>query len=398
MKTKLLLAVLFVSVSVVAQTYTESILYSFAGGSDGSGSTTGLVVDTAGNLYGTANGGAKGIGVVFKVDSKGAETILYSFKGGTDGANPNGLTIDKSGNLFGTTAAGGLGSGTVFKITAAGKYSILHTFGRVAGDGSKPIGTLTLDTAGNIYGTTSSGGGTQSAGTVFKMTPKGVETVLYKFTISTGNVCGPAGNILRDGVGNIYGATLCGGLFGGGALFKLTPKNAESVIYNFCTDELCSDGGDPEYIVRSPQGNFYVNVQLMQEGAGGVVEVSSNGTEPSPSNGYEFCGAGFFGSPCTDGARPRGPMLLSGGDLYGTTFAGGSSATDSANGGGAVYELTEGFVETVLYSFPDPSSGTVNDGWNPFGGVIMDKAGNLYGTTSGGGANSLGTVFKLTKN
>src|SRR6266849_4962056 len=179
-----------------AQTNTQNVMYHFGSSpADGVYPFGGVVRDAAGNLYGTtwSGGGSlncspySGCGTVFMLDGSGNESILHAFTGGTDGAGPvASLTRDGAGNLYGTTSAGGIsshyagGAGTVFEITAAGTYSILHKFGSSPTDGEAPRGSLTLDEAGNLYGTTTAGGA-YGKGTVFELRVNGSETVLYSF-------------------------------------------------------------------------------------------------------------------------------------------------------------------------------------------------------------------------
>jgi uncharacterized repeat protein (TIGR03803 family) len=393
-------AVLSLVAGATAQTYTETILHSFAGGTqDGAQPSSALVMDTTGNLYGTASGGTKGFGVVFKISPAGKETILYNFKGGTDGMGPNGLAIDKAGNLFGTTFGendngNGNENGTLFKITFAGKYSILHKFGQKTGDGLNPRSPI-LDSAGNIYGTTQNGGAFQdnstNSGTIFKVTPKGVETVLYSFF-------GAGMNLLRDGPGNIYSTTIVGGMAGGdndcgegcGTVFEINTKGTETVLYNFCQiiTTMCVDGAAPGYIVRNANGSIFGSAVEGAYESGVIWEVTAQDVE---STLYSFCPDQ---SVCADGQFPSGPMLSLSGNLYGTTSSGGCCSTPGVNGQGVVYELTTSGVETVLWSF----LGGQNDGSTPTSGIIADSAGNLYGITLGGGTHGVGTVFKLTKN
>lgn len=198
----------------------ETVLYNFTGSADGALPYARLVRDEAGNLYGTAiSGGTTGNGVVFKVDPSGTETVLYSFTGGTDGALPEaGLIRDIKGNLYGATAYGGLGCGVVFKLDSTGNETVLYTF-TCGADGAQPRAGLLRDKAGNLYGTTESGGNSNS-GVVFKLDITGEETVLHTFT-------GPDGlqvdaGLVRDPKGNLYGTTVGGGASGDGVVFKLT--------------------------------------------------------------------------------------------------------------------------------------------------------------------------------
>jgi uncharacterized repeat protein (TIGR03803 family) len=382
MKTVTLALFCLASTWVLAQTYTETNLYSFgASSTDGTGPDGGLVRDAAGNLYGTTSAGggsaacSGGCGTAFKLNTSNKETILHVFTGGSDGADPvASLTLDKSGNLYGTTELGGLGNGTVFKITAAGKYSILHTFGRLAGDGASPGGPLTLDADGNMYGTTAFGGGT-GFGTVFRVSAKGVETILYNFT---GGLDGatPEANVIRDAAGNIYGTATAGGANSSGVLFELSSQNVETVIYPFCSLADCADGGLPTYIVRNSQGVFFGNASEF----GIIFEVTSEGVETAL---HSFCLPG--GIDCDDGGGAIGPLLLSGGNIYGTASQDGATE-------GIVYELTTTGTETTLYN------GSFRKGTFLFGGVVTDSVGNLYGTAAVGGSHGVGSVFKLTKN
>ena len=213
---------------------TETVLHSFTG-SDGSVPVAGLIADSSGNLYGTTSrGGASGNGVVFKLSPEGTETVLHSFTGGSDGANPQaGLIADSSGNLYGTTSGGGAsGNGVVFKLSPAGTETVLHSFTR-GYDGANPQAGLIADSSGNLYGTTSSGGGSGCAGTgcgtVFKVSPGGSETVLYSFTGGSDGA-GPAAGLIADNSGNLYGTTAFGGTspelecgtIGCGVVFKLS--------------------------------------------------------------------------------------------------------------------------------------------------------------------------------
>lgn len=207
----------------------QTVLYSFAGGTDAANPQCCLVRDAAGNLYGTAGGGSSYSGTVYKLSPTGNETVLYSFTGGTDGGGPNGgLLLDKAGNLYGTTCCGGLYfSGTVFKVSQAGTEKVMYNF-TGGNDGGVPTGSLIADAAGNLYGTTLFGGIGGFTGVIFKLDPTGKETVLYSFT-GGADGANPVGNLVRDKLGNLYGVTnnggrACGGLPGCGVVFKLAPQ------------------------------------------------------------------------------------------------------------------------------------------------------------------------------
>ena len=314
-------------------------LYSFTGGADGGSPAAGVILDPAGNLYGTtAFGGASDQGVVFKLDTTGTETVLYSFTGGTDGGKPQaGLIRDSAGNIYGTTTFGGIASGysgygVVFKLDTTGTETVLHSFTGGA-DGSGPGGVI-RDSAGNLYGTTGGGGIANclfgGCGVVYKLDTTGTETVLYSFTGGSDG-SGP-GDVILDSAGNLYGITDGGGASNLGVVFKLDTTGTETVLYSF---------------------------------TGGA-----------------------------DGSGPAGVILDSAGNLYGITQGGGSANCPLAEAilmpnCGLVYKLDTTGTETVLHTF----TGGADGGWP--NGVIRDAAGNLYGTTDGGGASNRGVVFTI---
>jgi len=237
----------------------KETISSFRGAAKGGFPYAGLVPDAAGNVYGTTFFGGSGCppygcGTVFKVNSAGKETVLYSFTGKPDAEYPYaGLVRDSAGNLYGTTINGGAtGWGTVFKVNSTGKETVLYSFTGGA-DGGNPYGTLLGDRAGNLYGTTASGG-TSGSGTVFKVSSSGAETVLYGFTggVDGGNPCA---NLVRDRTGNLYGTTPYGGTSGNGTVFKVSPSGMETVLYSFSGG---TDGAQPyDGLVRDTAGNLY---------------------------------------------------------------------------------------------------------------------------------------------
>ena len=207
----------------------ESIVHRFAGGSDGTYPATSLIADSAGNLYGTTTlGGSSGCqgsgcGTVFKLAPDGSETILHAFAGGTDGSGPtSSLLLDSSGNLYGTTAVGGstnctgFGCGTVFKIGTDGVENVLYAF-QGTSDGNWPWGNLIIDAAGNLYGTTDVGGA--GSGAVFKLDTSGTETVLHAF--SGGDDGAQPNGLVAGRKGRLYGAASYGGTAGQGVVFSL---------------------------------------------------------------------------------------------------------------------------------------------------------------------------------
>jgi uncharacterized repeat protein (TIGR03803 family) len=372
-----------------AQTF--SVVHSFTGGSDGANPLAGFTIDAAGNLYGTTNaGGASGVGTVFRVTGKGKEIVLHSFAGGTDGANPQAsLIMDAAGDLYGTTNAGGaFGAGTVFRVAAGKrKETVLYSFAGGT-DGANPQAALVMDAAGNLYGTTSAGGSSGN-GTVFRLASKKKggkwrEKVLYSFGSGTDGTI-PVAGVTFDKAMNLYGTTSAGGSYGYGTVFQLKPSKSgwtENILYNF---QLQSDGGVPYAgLVFDQSGNLY---GAATEGGNGT---DGGGTifELTPSTGgWTF--TVIYALPGWDiSGTFRNLLLDSSGNLYATTHC------DGDNRAGTVYKLTpsnDTWTYTSLYVF----TGGI-DGLYSFSNLIFDKHGNLYGTTNLGGADGFGVVFKIT--
>jgi len=329
-----------------------NLLYLFKGGADGLSPSSGLVFDKQGNLYGTtaAGGGIGcggfGCGTVFKLTPDGTETLLYSFQGGTnDGYDPNSLIRDSDGNFYGTTLYGGNAGnggcnngscGVVFKLAPDGTETVLHAFSG-GDDGANPDGGMVRDKAGNLYGTAENGG-TTDRGIVFRIAPDGTETILHEFCVQNcDDGQGPMGNLISDKAGNLYGTTGGGGNgSNGGTVYRLAKDGTLTVLYTFC-----AQGGQCGWLPEA------------------------------------------------------GVIMDSAGNLYGTTYAGGTGDCPPTSGCGTVFELSPDGTETELHSF-DPSV----DGELPVAGVIMDKAGNLYGAVGGSAAPKCrgkpGVVFRLT--
>jgi uncharacterized repeat protein (TIGR03803 family) len=326
------------------------IIYNFAGDEDGEYTDTDLVLDNAGNIYGTTVlGGDFGTGSVFEISPNGntwTHTVLYSFTGQSDGGQPyKGVTLDSQGNLYGTAVVGGHfgacpedGCGVVYKLTNSGgvwTQTVIHYFN--GNDGYGPGAGLTFDAAGNLYGMTPTGGA-NSAGVIYQLKPQPDGSwklrVIHAFTGGNDGASASAGRLLVDASGNIYGVATAGGANGAGTAFRLTP--AQNGRWNFTV--LYAFKGQPD--------------------------------------------AGFpYGALSADAA----------GNLYGTTYY------DGANDLGSVYQLSPGpggkWRERVLYSFKGGS-----DGNSSISNLVMDKKGALYGTTSEGGAGcSCGTIFKVFK-
>jgi uncharacterized repeat protein (TIGR03803 family) len=401
-----------------------AVLHSFTGGADGGQPLAAVTRDSAGNLYGTTyGGGSAGLGVVYKIDTSGNATVLYSFGsgqpsggqpsagvifdlagnlygkndscvfkldaadnytamycfGGEIGAPLGGLTLDSAGNLYGTVNTGSAPNdfGTVFELSPAGQVTVLHTFSGGA-DGTFPDAGVTLDSAGNLYGTTRAGG-PGDGGVVYKLSPAGQETVLYAFNQSMSQPCGAAGCDLASGVildpdGNLYGTASVSGSPFGGSVYKIDPAGNETTLYRFPPGP---DGEQPQSgVTLDSAGNLYGTTPIGGSmGAGTVYKVDPAGNETVL---YNFTGG-------ADGGGPSGGLIFdSAGKLYGDTYAGGTANA------GVIFKMDTAGNETVLYSL----NGT-SDGSGPSGNLIFDASGNLYGTATNGGKNS-GTVFKLS--
>jgi uncharacterized repeat protein (TIGR03803 family) len=330
--------------------------------------------------------------------------VLYRF---IYGANPHaGLIFDAAGNLYGTTTRGGAyGGGTVFKLTpnSDGTWteSVLHSF--ATGEDSRyPQGNLIFDAAGNLYGTTS-GGEQDGSGTVFKLTPNSdgswTESVLYAFCSLKNCTDGasPFAGLIFDQAGNLYGTTAVGGATGGGTAFKLTPNSngswMEGVLYSFCSLTNCADGYEPSAgLIFDQAGNLYGTTASggEQDGSGTVFKLTPN----SDGSWTESVLHSFTSTP--DGANPFAGLIFdAAGNLYGTTTAGGSNKC--GGGCGTVFKLkpnSDGtWTESVLRRFAGHLAAT------PYAGLTFDVAGkNLYGTTEFGGGQDGGSVFKLAPN
>ncbi len=407
-----LAAVLFLTSAWAADH--QTVLHTFGNFPDGSGPDGSLIMDAAGNLYGaTLQGGIYcpvGCGTVFELTRTEAggwtETVLYNFGNGNDGVYPNGsLIMDAAGNLYGTTNLGGVDNrGTVFKLSPSQgggwEETLLYSFGSGGvNDGGAPNGGLIMDAAGNLYGMTGSGG-TYAEGTVFELSPgqggSWEETVLYNFGHGT-DAAFPDGTLIMDAAGNLYGTTMEGGQGGRGVIcgnhgcgtvFELSPIVGgwtETVLHSFNG----GDGNQPRAgLVMDAAGHLYgTTIQggpyCAPFGCGTVFELS-----PSGGGGWtETTLYNFQGQP--DGAGPDAPLILdSAGNLYGTTSQGGSENA------GTVFEISprhDGWTETVLYSFDQICCGA-----DPTSGLIMDRSGDLYGVTGLGGAYYSGVAYELT--
>lgn len=451
----------------------ETMLFSFPGGDQGGYPAAAVLLDPQGNLYGTTYGEAQG-GVVFKLDPSGVETVLHIFKGGADGANPNGIYRDAAGNIFGTTYQGGasnLGTvyelasghetilysfragtggafppagvardssgnlygvakfggsandGIVFKYDATGRYSVLYNFPG-GSNGATPYAGVTLDAAGNLYGTTYYGGSAANAGVIYKLTSAGQESVLYAFT-GGDDGANPTGGVTLDAAGNLYGTATTKGSSDCGVLFKLDTSGAYTALHTFagaygCNPEaapvfdsaanlygttssgaiykydtagnytvLHDDGSDLNSgVTLDPAGNIYGEAYLLPKSWCNHIVKGCNWL-------YKLDPAGNFSVLHTftgrsDGYLPSGGLTIdSAGNLYGATIGGGSAG--GHDGHGVVFEVDTAGTYTVLHTF------TGLDGSGPYGGVTLDPQGNLYGTTYNGGKTTDGVLFELSR-
>jgi uncharacterized repeat protein (TIGR03803 family) len=388
--------------------WTETTLYVFTGGADGGNPSGNLTFDSAGNLYGTAQSGGissacnnQGCGTVFELSAGSGgwtEKVLYSFTGQSDGSDPKGGVLRVSADTLYTTASWGAtagcsgngtsGCGAVLKLTASAggdwKAAPIYDFPSPQ-DGSTPYSNLVSDASGNLFGTTESGGTAPcECGTVFELSPTSTgewkEKILYSFTGTNGDGYGPLGGVIFDQSGNLYGTTpsggnqTCDGNVPCGTVFELSPSRkggwTETVIYKFNS----SDSFEPMAgLVIDEQGNLY-------------------GTTTQIGNVFQLVhtlGIGWQENTLyTVGGYVKGSLVLDEqGNLYGTTWGGGSSQQ------GAVFKVSRSgnmWTGSILYSFNRA------DGWWPDSSLIFDHEGNLYGTTSEGGVYDAGVVFKLT--
>jgi hypothetical protein len=386
----------------------EKILYSFGSGGDAQFPLAALTFDDNGNLFGTSSGGGdSNNGAIFElVPSREGwnEKVLYSFTGGGDGFAPQGgLVRDREGNFYGTASGGGdlscslTGCGVVFSLSpmknGEWKFSVLHQFMGGDHDGNLPTGKLVFDRQGSLYGETIHGG-QFDGGVVFELkhTSSGwQESAIYIFGVSGG---APIGGLVFDKAGNLHGAASLGN--GGlGTVFELTPNGGEwreRDLHRFTG----KDGRNPMAgLAIDSAGNLYGTTTLGggpycfgQYGCGNVFEVSpGTHTHWKETTLYTLRGG-------QDGESPQGVLLLGPtGTLYGTTTEGGGNGCDFGFGCGTVFELelvSGKWREHVLHRFQ-----LSQDGKQPEAGLISDKYGNLYGTTSSGGTNNVGTVFEI---
>ena len=406
------------AIALSAQTFTTLHSFDYTDGDYPAGA---LIQGTDGNLYGTTvQGGANcptfgGCGTVFKITPGGTLTTLYTFCAQANCADGDGpaaaffqggyaLIQGADGDFYGTTAYGGglsfgcgyayPGCGTIFKITPDGGLTTLYRFCSQSQcpDGAYPYAGLVQATDGNLYGTTSGGGTSCSAlpgcGTVFKITPSGSFTTLYSFCAQGGASCTdgnePAAALVQASDGNLYGTTFYGGAWHSGTVFKITLGGVLTTIHSFCAPTAESEGcADGRY----PSAALVQGANGDLYGTSGVVfEITPSGTLTTL---YQFCSQG--GVHCTDGDDPSGLIQGRDGNFYGTTYSGGanpgiSDVGTSGLGAGTVFRMTQSGKLTTLYNFCFQSA--CPDGQHSIAALVQSANGVFYGTTSVGGNGS----------
>ena len=373
-------ALLLTSASMVGA-QTLRTLYSF--NSSNRHPYAGLTLGTDGNFYGTtagsyAEGSVNSFGTVFRVATNGALTTLVAFDNSNNGPfwPLAGLTLGSDGNFYGTTSyGGGGGSGTVFKVTTNGTLTTLYSFSR-GNDGGIPHASVTLGNDGNFYGTTYEGG-SGGKGTMFGITADGALTTLVSFAGSTGE--NPLAGLTLGNDGNLYGTTPYGGNIGAGTVFRATTNGT---LFTLVVFNGGSNGADPTAgLTLGNDGNFYGTT-------------GNNGTVfKMTSNGVLTTMVVFSGPYYSRGASPNALTLGSDGNLYGTTEYGGIVNSLHPGGMGTVFRVTPNGALSTLIAFNFPVS--PSDGAEPHAGLTLGSDGNLYGTTYGGGSGDYGTVFSL---
>lgn len=400
------------TVTVIPGAAEISYIYSFGSNPSDAAQPNGpLLLGSDGNLYGTSRSGGtsrchdfpNACGTVFRISPSGEETVLHSFSDSVDeGFWPTAPLVQTAdGNFYGTTAFGGeYSAGTLYKMTPDGLMTLLYSFGGSAADAMVPA-ALIQGNDGNFYGTSSSGGAYHcdqlpkvgnNCGTVFKVTPAGELTVLYSFGASTADGVQPIAPLMQANDGNFYGTTSLGGEYDGGTVFKITPAGVLTILYSFKSGVDVvppPEGTAPQgSLIQASDGALYgtaVAGGLLDcpGGCGTVFRITLDGA-------YSVLYS-FRGPDAGDAAGPA-PFLIQArnGNIYGTSYGGGAFGNDLA---GVVFELTPAGSERVLYSFGplnvNPSS--------PNAGVIEADDGTFYGITAYGvRGGPAGSVFKLT--
>ncbi len=418
--TLLLLIFLLLFMTLAAQPaegQTFRVIYSFTGGADGAGPSAGLVMDSAGNLYGTTLGRLyngqgncispppSGCGTAFKLTPRGSGwllTTLYAFTG-PDGAGPAArLTFGSDGGLYGTTGAGGSdNSGTVFELTSSPhtpptvfggwRNTVLHSFTGDRQDGADPwLSPVVFDAGGNIYVSTWSGG-FWNYGAVVQLTPHG--GTWWEDTIHSFESGLPVSGVILDTPGNLYGTDLREGL-SYGVVFELTPSQngwTENILYSFSGGANAFPGGG---LIFDQAGNLYGSTAGDEFTGGTVFELSPtfSGWQYNLLHAFSSTLVSYTGLP---GGGPMASLVMdTAGRLYGTTSASGQFECGPGFGCGSVFELTpgdNGWTFTTLHDFTGGMDGGI-----PVSSVTLGAHGELYGTANSGGAYGYGVVWEIT--
>jgi len=373
--TALMLAVAAATTVATAQTYTD--LYNFDGTHGAWPSYSSIVAQGRdGNLYGTTPWGGNssncysGCGTVFKITPTGAETVLHNFDG-VDGSYPSsGLTLGKDGNFYGTAFEGGPNDdGTIFKITKSGSLTTLYSFTNGA-DGGSPHAPPIQGTDGNFYGTTS---GYAYRGTAYEITSSGIFTLLASLPGAS------SAPLLQATDGNFYGTTYNGGKHKRGTVFKIRPKGAMTIVYNF---DLTHGAYPYGPVIQGSDGNFYGTTQYRgSNGEGVVFKLTPQGAitvlHNFPDPNYPH-----------DGLEPyAGLVQATDGNFYGTTYYGGTGVCKY--GCGVIFQITSTGAYTILYNF-DRAHGE-----GPMSTPMQHTNGKIYGLTFGGGTSGDGVVYSF---
>ncbi|MGA2695265.1 MAG: choice-of-anchor tandem repeat GloVer-containing protein [Terriglobales bacterium] len=421
MKRLLALITLLAAASGLAFSQQYKVLYNFVlSSSDAAVPYSGLVFDSSGNLYGTTlNGGSTGLnaGTVYELSPNASggwtETVLYNFCPAgppcLDGDQPQStLVMDQAGNLYGTTQAGGMGNdgsgGVAFELSPPSQQgnpwteTVLYNFcsdlkNNECLDGLQPFAGLIFDRVGNLYGTTFEGG-RHNLGTVFELSPGSsgwTETVLYNFCSSRlGSRCfdgaGPYSSLIFDKAGNLYGTTVAGGNQSGyaaGVLFELSPGSkgwTENLLAEF-TRPGGFDAVNPP--VFDSEGNIYSSLSLGGGEDAGALFQWNHATGALREAGFDF----------TDGQHPNVPFVDQlGRGFFGTTSNGGNNVNGYTEG--VIYQASPKGRLNTIYKFCSQTNCT--DGNTPYGNLVEDPQGNFYGTASAGGLYDGGVVFEIT--
>ena len=368
-------------------------VYSFDGQGAHGGANPGfgnLVQGTDGYLYGTTEVSVGTEGTVFKISTAGKLQSLYIFctegQPCLNGARPlGGLSLGSNGMFYGTTSLGGSpGDGTVFQITSAGKFKWLYDFGTTT-NGSKPWAPPIQAANGLLYGTTSQGG-SATDGTLYEMTTTGTNAASLSFVGKNGIY--PFARLMQATTGTLYGTT-AQLVSGNGTVFAVTENEGFKTLHKF---NGAPGGGYPVGgLVQASNGTFYGTTSTggAHLGGGTVFSITAAGKFKTL---YSFCAK----SSCTDGSTPLASLIqASDGNLYGTTYNGGTNTTGCNGGCGTIFKITPTGTLTTVYNFCS-QSGCV-DGYYPESGLVQATNGNFYGTTFYGGQNgSAGAVFSLS--